>query len=80
MILIEEIEELFVDFDVSDRALGDDELFGIEVDMFSGAREAVSLFALGFGAFFDGLSGPEALSVASSEFAEGSAHWNKDDK
>ena len=70
MILIKEIEELFVDFNVSDRALGDDELFGIEVDIFSGAREAVSLLALGFGTFFDALSGSEAFSVASSELAE----------
>ena len=70
MILIKEIEELFEDFNVSGRALGDDELFGIEVDIFSGAGEAVSLFALCFGTFFDTLIGSEAFSVSSSEFAE----------
>jgi hypothetical protein len=70
MILIKKIEKLFVYFNVSDRALGDDELFGIKVDIFSGAREAFSLLALGFGTFLDALSGSEAFSVASSKLAE----------
>ena len=74
MILIKEIKELFVDLNISDRALGDDELFRIEVDIFSGTGKAVFLFALCFGTFFNTLCGSEAFSVASSELAEWSAH------
>ena len=74
MVLIKEIEELFVDFDVSNRALGDDELFWVKVDIFSGAREAVSLLPFSSGTFFDAFSRSETLPVSSSEFAQGSAH------
>jgi hypothetical protein len=78
VILIKEIEELFVDFYVSDWALGDDELFGVKVDIFSGAREAVSLLSFGSGTFFNAFSRSETLPVSSSEFAQGSAHqWIK---
>jgi hypothetical protein len=69
MILIKEIKELFVDLNISDGALGDDELFGIEVDIFSDTGKTVFLFALCFGTFFEALCGSKAFSVASSELA-----------
>lgn len=74
MIFVKEIKDLLEDFNVSDWALCDNKLFGIEVDIFSDFGEAASLSALCFGTFLDTVIISKAFSMASAEFAERSAH------
>ena len=74
MIFVKEVEELFVDFHIPDRAFGNDEFLGVEVDVFAGPGEAGSLFGFGFGAFLNTFADSEAFAVSPSEFAERPAH------
>lgn len=76
MVFVEEVEKLLENLHVSDRTLGDEEFFGIKVDIFSSFK-AAPLFTFGFGAFFYALTDSKAFAVSSSKFAERSAHWFK---
>lgn len=74
MIFIKEVEELLVDLNIPDRALGNDEFSGIEVYIFPGSGEAASRFTFSFSTLLYTLADPKAFSVSSPEFVKWPAH------